>query len=68
MPAKKTSRSSDSTGGGGGHEHSEKAERMTEHIERGEEQRGESPERAEVIAWRTVHKDLPHEEREEKEK
>jgi len=29
--------------------------------------RGESPERAEEIAWRTVHKDLLHEEREEKE-
>jgi hypothetical protein len=53
--------------GGGGHEHSDKADRMADHIEESEEKRGVSPERAEEIAWRTVHKDLPHEEREEKE-
>jgi hypothetical protein len=52
---------------GGGHKHTEKAERMAEHIEEGEEKRGVSPERSEEIAWRTVHKDMPHEEREEKE-
>jgi hypothetical protein len=53
--------------GDGGHEHTEKAERMAEQIEEGEEKKGESPRRAEEIAWRTVHKDLPHDEREEKE-
>jgi hypothetical protein len=54
--------------GGASHEHTEKAQRMAEHIEEGEAKRGRSPARAEEIAWRTVHKDLPHEEREEKEK
>lgn len=52
--------------GGSSHEHTEKAQRMAEHIEKSEERSGRSPDRAEEIAWRTVHKDLPHEEREEK--
>jgi dodecin len=64
MPKKNTAKSSQ---GDSGHEHSEKAERMAGHIEESEEKRGLSPDRAEEIAWRTVHKDLPHEEREEKE-
>jgi hypothetical protein len=64
MPKKKAS---ESLQGSDGHEHSEKAQRMAEHIEKSEEKRGVSSGRAEEIAWRTVHKDLPHEEREEKE-
>jgi len=62
MPSKKRS---ENRRGVGGHEHTERAERMAEHIERSEEARGESPDRAEEIAWRTVHKDLPREKREE---
>ena len=50
--------------GVGGHEHTDEADRMAEHIERSEEARGESSARAEEIAWRTVHKDLPRGERE----
>ncbi|GEM_PF-3462115 len=52
---------------GGGHEHTKKAEDMAEHVEESEERRGVSPERSKEIAWKTVHKDLPHNEREEKE-
>ena len=63
MPKRKSSTSSS---GGGGHEHSEKAQRTADHIEESEENRGASPDRAEEIAWRTVHEDMPHEEREEK--
>lgn len=62
-----TKNEEDESRGGGAHEHSPKAQRMAEHIEESEEKRGVEPERAKEIAWRTVHKDLPHEEREEKE-
>ncbi len=62
MPSKKHS---EIRRGVGGHEHTEKADRMAEHIERSEEARGDSPERAEEIEWRTVQKDLSREVREE---
>ena len=52
MDSKKRSENREGTEG---HEHSDKADRMAEHIERSEETRGESQERAEEIAWRTVH-------------
>jgi hypothetical protein len=45
--------------GGGGHEHTEKAKRMAEHIEESEEKKEESPERSKEIAWRAVHKEVP---------
>jgi hypothetical protein len=63
----KKSKIEDGKNVGVGHEHSEKAQQMAEHIEESEEDRGMSPERAEEVVWRTVHKDMPHEEREEKE-
>jgi hypothetical protein len=53
--------------GGSSHEHTDKADRMAEHIGESEKKRGVSERRAEEIAWRTVHKDLPHEEGEGKE-
>ncbi len=53
--------------GGKGHRHSSKAKREAQHIERSERNRGMSPRRSKQIAWATVHKDMPHEKREEKE-
>lgn len=47
-----------------GHEHSGKAKRMAKHIkESGKERYGK---RAEEVAWRVVHSELPKKEREEK--
>jgi len=40
---------------------------MAGHVEESEEERRMSPERSKEIAWRTTHKDLSHDEREEKE-
>ena len=44
-----------------------KARRMAGHVEESEEEQRMSPERSKEIAWRTTHKDLSHDEREEKE-
>jgi hypothetical protein len=47
---------------GQGHEHTKKAKRMAKHIEEsGKERYGD---RAEEVAWRTVHSELPKSERE----
>jgi hypothetical protein len=46
-----------------GHEHTAKAKRMAEHIEKSGQKYGE---RAEEVAWRVVHSELPHSEREKK--
>ena len=49
---------------GSGHEHTGKAKRMAEHIEKsGKNKYGD---RAEEVAWRVVHSELPKKEREEK--
>ncbi|MGI0090611.1 MAG: hypothetical protein ACREBS_02780 [Nitrososphaerales archaeon] len=54
--------------GGSGHHHSGKAERKAQHIKSSEKKRGVSEKRAKQIAWATVHKDMPHAERETKER
>lgn len=48
-----------------GHEHTPKAKRMAEQIERSGKRR--YGERAEEVAWRVVHSELGHKEREKKE-
>jgi hypothetical protein len=50
--------------GGGSHEHTEKAKRMEEHIEESAKKEGRYKGREDEVAWRTVHKQLPEEERE----
>lgn len=50
---------------GQGHEHTPKAKRMAEHIEKSG--KGRYGERAEEVAWRTVHSELGKNEREKKE-
>ena len=48
-----------------GHEHTAKAKRMAKHIEdKGKSRYGE---RAEEVAWRVVHSELPKGKREKKE-
>ena len=48
-----------------GHEHTPKAKRMAEKIEKsGEKRYGD---RAEEVAWRVVHSELSHKEREKRE-
>lgn len=47
------------------HEHTQKAKRMADRIEKSGEQR--YGERAEEVAWRVVHSELPKSEREKKE-
>lgn len=51
--------------GGEGHEHTEKAKKMAEHIEEEAKEEGRYEGREKEVAWRTVHKQLPEEEREE---
>ena len=63
MASKKKSHSR----GGSGHEHTSKAKRMARHVTKSEEKRGMKPSRAKRVGWATVHKDLPHKQREEKE-
>ncbi|MBI2912448.1 MAG: hypothetical protein HYY03_00845 [Chloroflexi bacterium] len=40
-------------------QHTAKAERMATHIEESAKREGRYKGRAEEVAWRTVHKDLP---------
>ncbi len=50
--------------GGGSHEHTDKAKRMAEHIEEKSKKAGRYKGREEEVAWKTVHQQLPDEERE----
>lgn len=50
--------------GGGGHQHTAKADRMAEEIAEEAKKEGRYKGREEEVAWRTVHKDLPKKERE----
>lgn len=49
---------------GQGHQHSSKAKRMAEHVEKSGKRR--YSDRATEVAWRVVHSELPKKEREKK--